>query len=58
MRAAMEPLKTEADEMFGKISDLVDELTNAISHWDKDTEQGVKLIHSARDQQVSTITSI
>ena len=52
VKAAVEPLKAQAEEKFDEIAALVKEVTISISHWDIDTEHGVRLIESTRDEQV------
>ena len=52
VKAAVEPLKAKAEEKFDEIAALVKEVTISISHWDIDTDCGVCIIQSARDEQV------
>ena len=53
VKAAVEPLKAQAEEKFDEIAALVKEVTISISHWDIDTDCGVRLIQSTRDEQVT-----
>ena len=52
VKAAVEPLKAQAEGKFDKIAALVKEVTISISHWDIDTDCGVRLIQSTRKEQV------
>ena len=52
VKAAVEPLKAQAEEKFDEIAALVKEVTISISHWDIDMDCGVRLIQSTRDEQV------
>ena len=52
VKAAVEPLKAKAEGKFDKIAALVKEVTISISHWDIDTDCGVRLIQYTRDEQV------
>ena len=52
VKAAVEPLKAQAEGKFDKIAALVKEVTISISNWDIDTDCGVRLIQSTRKEQV------
>ena len=52
VKAAVEPLKAQAEEKFDEIAALVKEVTISISHWDIDTDCGVRIIQSTRNEQV------
>ena len=53
-KSKLEPFKQEAEDKFEELSSLVKETTIQISQWDVDTEANVRIIHQARDQQVSS----
>ena len=55
VKTAIEPLKTKVEDKFDEIAAVVKEVTILASHWDIDTQFGVRLIDEAEQEQVSTI---
>ena len=55
VKTSMEPLKIKVEDKFDEIAAVVKEVTILASHWDIDTQFGVRLIDEAEQKQVSTI---
>ena len=55
LKTSIEPLKIKVEDKFDEIAALVKEVTILGSHWDIDTQFGVRLIDEAEQGQVSTI---
>ena len=58
VKTAIEPLKTKVEDKFDEIAAVVKEVTILASHWDIDTQFGVRLIDEAEQEQVRTIMFI
>ena len=58
VKDSVEPLKQKAEQRLDELSVLMKETTQTLNHWDTETDETVKLIHSTRDEHVSTIQFI
>ena len=58
VRTSIEPLKIKVEDKVDEIAALEKEVTILASHWDIDTQFGVRLIDEAEQEQVRTIMFI
>ena len=52
IKGSVEPLKIKVEDRFDDISVVIKETTIALSEWDIETEEGVRLIRRTKDEQV------
>ena len=53
VKQSTEPLTQKAEDRFDDMAALIKEVTILLSEWDIGTEEGVRLLHRTREEQVS-----
>ena len=58
LKKHLEPSKQRAEERIDGLSAIVRETTQTLNNWDSETENAVRELHNARDEQVSLCKTI
>ena len=52
VRSTLETLRVKVEEKFRDIDDVINQTSDVLSEWDKDTEDRIQDIHKHRDKEV------
>ena len=52
VQSTLETLRVKVEEKFRDIDDVINQTSDVLSEWDKDTEDRIQDIHKHRDKEV------